>query len=176
MDLSSPDIALLGDVVKDADAVLSGLGARAASDVGIVAQGTRAIVQAMQAVGARRLVVVSAAPVSTTPSPLRPNPPRHDPGDTWLTRYLLAPLVKRIFGKVYADLAIMEDVLQESGLDWTVIRPPRLLDRPVSGAYRSTVGKNVPGGLSIARADVAHLMLRVVGQAETFRQTVGVAY
>jgi hypothetical protein len=33
----------------------------------------------MQATGMRRVVVVSAAPVGTVPSPGRPKPPRHDP-------------------------------------------------------------------------------------------------
>jgi hypothetical protein len=30
--------------------------------------------------------------------------------------------------KRYADLALMEDILSYSGLDWTIVRPPRLSD------------------------------------------------
>jgi len=41
----------------------------------------QAIATAMKATGVRRIVVVSAAPIGTVPSPARPNPPRHDPGD-----------------------------------------------------------------------------------------------
>jgi hypothetical protein len=48
-----------------------------------------AIVQAMQATDVRRLVVVSAAPVSTVPSPGRPQPPRHDPGEGYFMRHHL---------------------------------------------------------------------------------------
>ena len=43
-------------------------------------------------------------------------------------RHLLSPLIKVVLRKHYADLARMEDVLRDSGLDWTVIRPPRLTD------------------------------------------------
>jgi len=101
---------------------------------------------------------------------------RHDPADGWFTRHLLAPLIKKIFRANYADLAITEDELRDSALDWTVIRPPRLLTRPVSGIYRTALGANVARGMSIARADVTHLMLRVTPEAETFQKAMGVAY
>src|SRR5262249_56826631 len=74
-DLTGPDPAALESAVAGADAVLSGLGPRSNSEAGVASQGTRAIVTAMQATGTRRVVVVSAAPVSTVPSSGRPNPP-----------------------------------------------------------------------------------------------------
>jgi uncharacterized protein YbjT (DUF2867 family) len=64
---------------------------------------------------------------------------------------------------------------RESDLDWTVVRPVRLTDRPLTGKYRTACGRNVRHGLFISRADVAHCMLRVLDQPETFRQTVGIA-
>jgi putative NADH-flavin reductase len=80
-DLAAPDPAALAAAVEGSDAVLSGLGPRSASGAGIASQGTRAIVQAMKVAQARRLVVVSAAPIGTVPSPGRPHPPKHDPGE-----------------------------------------------------------------------------------------------
>ena len=176
VDLAASDQVALGSAVEGTDAVLSALGPRSISEAGIASQGTRAIVQAMKAVGVRRVVVVSAAPVSTISSPGRPKPPKHDPGDGFFMRNLAAPLVKAIFRKHYVDLALMEDILRDSGLAWTVVRPPRLTDRPLSGTYRTAYGQNLPHGLSISRADVAHLMLRVLGQPETIGQVIGVAY
>jgi putative NADH-flavin reductase len=166
---------VLESAVRGADAVLSGLGARSASDVGVASRGTRAIVAAMQAAGERRIVVVSAAPIGTVPSPGRPRPPRHDPGDGFFMRNLFSPLVKAALRKSYADLALMEDVLADSGLDWTVIRPPRLTDGPLTGAYRTATGQNLRRGFLVSRADVAHLMLRVVGQPDTVKQVIGIA-
>jgi uncharacterized protein YbjT (DUF2867 family) len=175
VDLSSPDPAALAEAVTGADAVLSGLGARGKADLGVAARGTGAIVAAMKETGARRLVVVSAAPIGTVPSPDRPHPPRHDPGDGFLMRHLLAPIVKRVFRDHYADLAVMEDVVRDSGLDWTLVRPPQLNDNPLTGVYRTAYGRNLRRGLKISRADVAHYMLHAVGQPETIGRIVGVS-
>ena len=61
-------------------------------------------------------------------------------------------------------------------MDWTIIRPPRLTDKPLTGVYRIAYGKNLRRGHFISRADVAHLMLRVLKQSDTIKQTIGVAY
>jgi uncharacterized protein YbjT (DUF2867 family) len=69
----------------------------------------------------------------------------------------------------------MEDVLRDSDLDWTIVRPPRLTDKPVTGRYRTAYGQNIRRGVFVSRADVAHYMLSVLDNPETFRQTVGIA-
>ncbi|HWN99087.1 MAG TPA: SDR family oxidoreductase [Blastocatellia bacterium] len=175
-DLSAPDPHTIESAIAGADAVLSGLGASSIGEAGIAAQGTRAIVDGMNATNTRRIVVVSAAPVATVPSPGRPNPPRHDPGEGFFMRYLLSPFIKVVLRKVYTDHALMEDLLRESNLDWTIFRPPRLTDKPLTGRYRTALGQNLRGGFLISRADVAHAMLASLNQPETIRQTVGIAY
>lgn len=175
VDLSAPDPVALAEAVGGADAVLSGLGARGKGDYGVAERGTRAIVEAMKETGVRRLVVVSAAPIGTVPSPDRPHPPRHDPGEGFFMRNLLTPIVKRVLREHYADLARMEDVIRSSGLDWTIVRPPQLDDRPLSASYRTAYDRNLRRGLKISRADVAHYMLRALALPETVGRTVGVA-
>jgi uncharacterized protein YbjT (DUF2867 family) len=118
---------------------------------------------------------VSAGIVGTVPTPSRPHPPRHDPGDGPLVRYVLAPVLKRALRRNYLDLAEMEDILRISCLEWTVVRPPRLTDRPLTGTYRTAVGRNLRGGITVSRADVAHLMLAVLDRPETERQILGIA-
>jgi uncharacterized protein YbjT (DUF2867 family) len=81
-----------------------------------------------------------------------------------------------LFREHYADLAVTEDIVRDSGLDWTLSRPPKLSDKPLTGVYRTAYGKNIRGGFSISRADVAHNMLHVLDQPETVKQVVGVAY
>jgi putative NADH-flavin reductase len=174
-DLGAANLDALERALAGADAVVSGLGPHSNADAGIAAAGTRSIVAAMQATSVRRLVVVSAAPVGTVASPGNPNPPKHDPGDGFFMRHLFSRVAATMFGKVYEDLAQMEDILRESGLDWTIVRPPQLTDKPLTGAYRTAVDRNVPHGFSVSRADVAQLMLRVLEQPETIHHTIGIA-
>ncbi|MET7950791.1 NAD(P)H-binding protein [Micromonospora sp. NPDC005324] len=175
-DLSAPDPASLRTAVHRSDAVLSGLGARSVAEAGVASRGTRALIAAMRTTGVRRLVVVSAASVGTVPSPGRPNPPRHNPGDGIFMRHLAAPLAKAAFRKHYVDLALMEDLVQESDLDWTVLRPPRLLNRSPRWRYRTADGQNVRAGMFISRAHVAHHMLDVLDRPETIHHVIGIAY
>jgi len=175
-DLATADPGALHPAVAGADAVLSGLGPRSRAEAGVTARGTRAVVEAMKATGVARIVVVSAAPVGTVPSPGRPHPPRYDPGDGFVLRHLLSPLVKAALRGHYADLALMEDTLRDSGLDWTAIRPPRLTDGPVTGTYRTAEDRNLRRGVLISRADVAPLMLRVLDRPETIGHAIGIAH
>jgi uncharacterized protein YbjT (DUF2867 family) len=71
-------------------------------------------------------------------------------------------VVRAAFRRHYAELALMEDLLRDSGLDWTVVRPTQPTDKPLSGGYQTACGQNIRGGWQVSRADVAHLMLRVL--------------
>jgi uncharacterized protein YbjT (DUF2867 family) len=180
-DLTSADPAALRVAVEGADAVLSALGPRSKADAGVAWRGTRAITQAMTGAGVRRIVAVSAAPVGTVASPARPHPPRRGPGDGFILGNLAYPVLRAAFRDNYADLARMEDVLRDSDLDWTAVRPVRLTGKsltgkPLTGRYRTAVGRSVRHGLSISRADVAHYMLRAIADPGTYQQTVGIAY
>ena len=175
-DLATPNRATLESAVRGAGAVLSGLGPRALTKAGIAAEGTRAIIDAMKTADARRLVVVSAAPIGTVPSPNRPHPPKHDPGDGFFMRHLGAPFARTVMRSRYADLALMEDILSYSGLDWTIVRPPRLTNGPLTRRYRTALGQNLRRGVVISRADVAHFMLRAIEQPETIGKVIGIAY
>lgn len=174
-DLMNPDPAAVAAAVDGAEAVLSGLGATGKGGVGVAAKGTRALIQAMRPATAKRLVVVSAGPIGTVASAARPRPPKHDPGDGFAVRYLLGPIIKRVFAEHYADLAEMEDAVRDSGLEWTIVRPPRLLDGPASGNYRTAVDRNVRGGTKVTRADVAQLMLSALTDPATIGHSVAVA-
>jgi len=175
VDLAHPDPGALKAAVNGCDAVLSGLGPRSKSDTGVASTGTTAIVDAMRATGTRRLLVVSAAPIGTVPSPAYPRPPRHDPGDGFFMRHLFAPLTKLALRNQYRDLAAMEAIVRDSGLDWTIVRPPRLTNKRRTGRYRTAYGHNLRRGFLISRADVADLMLRVINDTGSIHQVVGVA-
>jgi putative NADH-flavin reductase len=176
VDMTAADPITLESAIGGSDAVLSCLGPRTRAEDGVVTPGIRAVIEAMVATGVRRIVVVSAAPIGTMPTPNRPHPPKHDPGEGVVMRYVLTPIVKKVLRGNYIDLALMEELLRDSHLDWTAIRPPRLTDGPLTGTYRTAVGHNLRRGPLVSRADVAHYMLRVLDQPETIRRAMGIAY
>jgi putative NADH-flavin reductase len=173
-DLSVADPAALTTAVRGADAVLSALGPRSSAEYGVVSRGTRAIVEAMKATDGRRIVVISVASISSIPTPGRPHPER-DPGVGFFTRNLLGPMARARLGRHYADVALMEDILRDSGLDWTAVGVPLLTDKPPTGSYRTAYGRSVRGGFRIARADAAQFMLQAIERPETFGQSVAIA-
>ncbi|MFC9628211.1 NAD(P)-dependent oxidoreductase [Streptomyces mirabilis] len=161
-DLTDPQA--LRPAVAGRDAVLSGLGARSRKDAGIATRLTRTVLGATEAEGVRRLLVVSAGPVGPDPE-----------GAAFADRAARG-LVSLILKDVYADLAAMEGELTRSATDWTVVRPPRLQNKPVTGSYRTVVGGFPLKGRFIGRADVAHAMLAMINDPGTVKQGVGVAY
>src|SRR6266511_1706772 len=92
------------------------------------------------------------------------------------TRRILLPLISVFAREVYADLAAMEDEIRRSSTEWTVVRPPKLVNKPLTGRYRTVIGGNVPRAYSISRADAAHAMLAMLDDPATIKQAVGIAY
>lgn len=90
-------------------------------------------------------------------------------------RNLGTPLFRTMLRERYTDLALMEDLLRASDLDWTIFRPPRLTNGRLTGRYRTAMGRNLRGGNLISRADVAHAMLAALGRRETIRGEIGIA-
>lgn len=158
------DADALRPAVQGRDAALSGLGAPNNKAAGIASTGTRAILRALEAEGVRRYVAVSAAPVGETPE-----------GESALFRYVMWPVVRRALKAVYADLALMEEEIRNSASDWTVVRPPQLTDKPLTGTYRTSLDGVVARSHSISRADLACAMLAMLDDETTVKQAVGVA-
>ena len=161
--LTDPEV--LRPALEGSDAAISGVGPRGRKDGPVASSATRGILRAMEASGVRRLVAVSAVPVGPVPE-----------GESFVNRRIVLPLISAFARDVYADLAAMEDEIRRSTTEWTIVRPPKLVNKPLTGAYRTCVGGNVPRGYSISRADVAHAMLAALDDPATVKQAVGIAY
>ncbi|KAB2593688.1 NAD(P)-dependent oxidoreductase [Streptomyces arboris] len=158
------DPAAVRGAVAGRDAVLSGLGSRSRKADGVAERLTGRIVDAMEAEGVRRLLVVSAVPVGPVPA-----------GEPLVDR-LARKAIGAVLADLYADLARMEAALERSATEWTSVRPPKLTDGPCTGVYRTAVGGAPRSSRSISRADVAHAMLGLIDDPAAVRQGVGVAY
>lgn len=158
------DPAAIAPLIEGSDAVVSALGNRLhpRRPNSVCSDAVASIVSAMDTTGARRLVVVSASGLVT------------DSADGPLLRYVAKPLLWAFLAGNYADLERMEAMVRASGLDWTIVRPSRLVDRP-QGAYRVEVGRNLRGGRTSRRADVADYILKGIRDSAAVRQAVSVA-
>jgi len=153
--------AELEKVIRGHDAVLSGFGPRvpiAKADAHLRQQFAGALTSAMRRAGVRRVVIESVAFLFKN-SILPP-------------AYLLGRL---FFSGTIADTSAMERVLEESELDWTIVRPPELTDKPYTGKYRVREGHLPRFGFKISRADVADFMIKVVEDRSSIRKIVGVS-
>jgi putative NADH-flavin reductase len=157
------DPATIVPAVTGADAVLSAIGPHGAGPTTISQDSARGIIEAMRKSGARRLLMVSGSIVT-------------DAGEGPVMRYLVKPLARRTaLRHVCADMRRAEDEVRQSGLDWTIIRPPRLTGKAATGTYRTAPDRNLPRGYTIPRADLAACMLKLAADPAAGHRHVGVA-
>jgi hypothetical protein len=70
----------------------------------------------------------------------------------------------------------MEQVIMASGLDWTIARPPKLTNGPLTKHYLVEDGRMPRGRRRVSRADVAHFLLGELQRAEHIHRIVGMAH
>ena len=160
-DIMDPDS--INAAVTGADAVLTAVGPRGTGATTVITDSVRSIIAAMQKTGARRLLMLSGSIVA-------------DDGESAYLRYLLKPVARRTFLRhVCADMRAGEAVVEASGLDWTIVRPPRLTSKPASGTYRTAVDRSLPHGFSVTRADLAACMLSLIDDPQAIGKRIGIA-
>jgi len=144
--------------LPDQDAVLSALGPPGPAPTTIVGDAARSTVTAMKAAGVRRLLVVGVAVLFEHQGLL----------SAFLRRTLLRNVAK--------DSADMERIVMASGLDWTIVRPPRLTNGRLTRHY-GVADDRLPRGarLTVSRADVAHFLLEELEHRAHIHRIVGMA-
>ena len=139
------DREALRTAVAGADAVVSALGPRA-GDTTLHRDVAAALVGVLHEAGPRRFVGVSGAGIAV-------------PGDAKSARdRLISALIRRFGGTAVADKAHEHAVWAASGLDWTLVRPPRLTDAPATGRVEHHAHRS-PRATAIGRADLAAFLL-----------------
>jgi putative NADH-flavin reductase len=154
--------AHLEAVIQGHDAVLSAFGPRlpvSKADAHLLQQFAAALTAAMLRTEVRRVIVESVA--SLFKDSIMP------------PAYLLGRL---LFPAIVADASAMEEVFEKSGLDWTMVRPPELTDKPRTGKYRVREGHLPNFGFSISRADVADFMIKAAEDHISVRNIVGLSH
>ena len=151
---NATDENLLSEAMQRHDAVVSALGPREVfKPSSLLHDSALATIRAMQRSGVKRLLILSAA--------------AHFPG-----------IPNRIVGFILRnhmrDSLAMEKVVQDSGLDWTIARPPRLTQGQFT-TYRSREGAAPRRCFTLSRKAVAAFMLDAIEQKRHFQRIVGIA-
>lgn len=141
------DETALRQAVKGRDAVISALGTPAspAGEVTFLSTATRALFSAMKAEQVSRFVALTGIGAGDSAG-----------HGGFLFDKLIFPLLLR---KVYADKNRQETIIRDSGLDWTIVRPSILNNKPGGIAIRTLTDLTDFHGGTIAREDVARFVV-----------------
>jgi len=89
---------------------------------------------------------------------------------------LIKLFLKYLLKDVYADKTKMEEIITESNMNWTVVRPGRLLDKALTEKYRIEnklyKGINIGG---INRADVADFLIKQAENQTELKNYIGIS-
>jgi uncharacterized protein YbjT (DUF2867 family) len=142
------DPAALTRAIAGCDAVISSLGTAMSPfrEVTMLSTATRALVGVMAEQNIRRLVCITGLGAGDS----------RGHGGFFFDRLLL-PLMLR---KVYEDKDRQEDAIRGSTLDWTIVRPMVLNDKPARGRIKALTDLSGVHGGTIARADVADFVVQ----------------
>lgn len=166
LDIDDPALKTHKGDVFDADAVTGAvaghdaaivcLGSTALRDKTTLSAGTKSVIDALVAHDIERLVVMSAAGV----------------GDSWqqiprTSRLLFRTMLRNVFN----DHQTQEAIVEQSPLDWTIVRAAVLKDDPATGHYTAT---NTGPITRINRADTAAALVDQLDDPSYSRSSISV--
>lgn len=138
------DPAAVAQTLAGTDAAIVSLGNTSDNPDWIVSNGTRVIVDAMKTHGPQRLLIVSSIGVGDSKDQVP---------------FAFKMLIKTVLKKPMEDKERQEQIVRDSGLAWTIVRPGGLTDGPQTGHYRAGLDPKISAG-QVSRADVADFVLR----------------
>lgn len=150
------DALVPGDVdtaVLEADVVIQALGVPfnvrlLTGPITLFSDATRVLIPALKKARIRRLIAVTG----------------YGAGDSKASINLFQRFpFDLVFGRAYSDKSIQEDLIKQSGLDWTIARPGVLTNGVKTERYEVITDiQRMKNGI-IARADVAHFLVNQIG-------------
>jgi uncharacterized protein YbjT (DUF2867 family) len=155
-DRSAMDLAMVGQ-----DAVIDTIGNENPLKATTLESSAAATITAsMQSSGARRLVVISM--IGEGESIANTN---------WWERLFLSTLLRHEM----KDKAAMEAIVDTSGLDWTIVRPPFLNDDPAKGHFHVFSAESGETAHKLTRGDLAAFIVAQLTSNEYLQKAIAVA-
>lgn len=152
------DLDAVASVVVGSDAVASAVGpcTNTAEAIALLAATATNVIAAMRAHGVARVVFVAGAGAAL-------------PGERrTLGQKAISALVRRAAKWVVAAKERELSLYLESAVDWTAIRPPRVVRGPPTG--RARLAEDRPRGFRVSSGDVAASIVAALADASTIRK------
>ena len=130
--------------IEGQDAALCALGVNMNKPNTLLSDGTKNILNAMEACGVKRFICMSSAGILGNDSGF------------WFGKIIMPLFLRHVF----EDKRRQARIIRESHADWVIIRPVGLTDAPKTNTYK--INFDLPTSRSIPRADVADFMLKLL--------------
>ncbi|WP_423746951.1 SDR family oxidoreductase (plasmid) [Haladaptatus sp. SPP-AMP-3] len=156
------DYESFADLLQGQDAVISTIGKESyLSRVSLYSEGITNITRAMKDHGVSRLIAITSG--GTHPGWDRNN------------ALFYEVLIKRILLRgEYQDMRRMEAIIQDSDLEWTIVRPSGLNDDDGAGNYRTKIGYSFSESSTTTRDDLAEFIVEELENNQFLREGVAV--
>lgn len=155
--------AAVETAIAGQDAVVSALGPVRPPVPGMMEISARNIVEGMKKYGVKRLISTTGAGV------------RQPEDQPKFADYAISFLLNLLVKNIVLDSAANVKVIQDSDLDWTIARFPRLMDGAHTGKYRvGYVSKD--SSTQFSRADGADFILKELTEKKWLRKLPLVSY
>ena len=143
---SATNVADVKNAISGSDAVIVTIGSVSTKATTLYTEAAAAILQAFKETGAQIPLIVLTGFGAGDSAPY----------NSFIARIVFALMLK----KVYANKTAMEEMIAQAGVNWEIVRPGMLSDKPFTGNYRqyTTLQKGMRIG-SISRADVAYFLV-----------------
>jgi putative NADH-flavin reductase len=128
----------------------------------VFSQGTRNVLEVMHQKGIKRLICITGIGAGDSKG-----------HGGFLYDWLFKPLLLKT---IYEDKDRQETLLQNSDVDWTIIRPGFLTNGPLTKNYRVVTNLSGVTAGKISRPDVAHFILEELANNRYLRQTPLLTY
>ncbi|WP_109487012.1 NAD(P)-dependent oxidoreductase [Occallatibacter savannae] len=155
----------LAQAVAGQDAVISSLGSKITfKRMTILSEGTRNLARAMRDANVDRFICITGIGAGDSQG-----------HGGFLYDNLIQPF---LLNDVYKDKTRQEQVVRDSGLDWTIVRPAKLTNGAPrgSGSYRVLSDLNGVTAAKISRADTAAFTVGLLNKSDLSRRTVLLTY
>jgi putative NADH-flavin reductase len=156
----------INKIIVGHDAVICCLGAPATKAGNLRSAGTKNIINAMQQNEVSRLICQTSLGFGDSEIVLRNTP--------WFFKKIIVPYLLK---STFADHLLQENFIQQSKLNWTIVRPGTMTNGKFTGNYQHGFSySDEKLKVKISRADVADFLIQQVSSTQYQKKVTGISY